>query len=97
VRCFGRSLGARQEIEKAYRAKARDDLDRGFCWEVKTFCIFPALVKLMQADFVFRFAFPLAYLTYVLIALDEVNFGAPHMNLLRTSAPCYPGYAGEAS
>ena len=82
------AAGVTKRMQVSYKAAASRDLGKGRYWRFLTFTWTPALTGLLQLDNIFRVAFPLAYLIYVLVTLSEVNFGADQYALLRT-APCY--------
>jgi len=77
---------SKAEMKMRYRSKVKEDLDRGKVWECKVFCLFPILENLQHLDHLSRLLFPLAYITFVLLSLSEVSFGAPHQALLASSA-----------
>ena len=52
------------------------------------FTLFPILIRLRYLDFIFRAAFPIAYVIFCLAMAAEVDFGRAHSRLLAT-APCY--------
>ena len=81
-----------KEISNRYRSKVKEDLDRGWVWECKTFCLFPLLTRLTHVDHIFRVCFPLAYAIFTLAALAEVDFGRTQYEKLLT-ARCYVGEA----
>jgi hypothetical protein len=77
------------EVQMRYRSRIKEDLDRGSIWACKTFCLFPLLVRLTTLDHIFRVAFPLAYLAFLLISLQEVDFGVEQNRLLNNApGPC---------
>jgi len=76
------------EMRLKYRTTARENLDHGAIWSAKVFYIFPMLVKLQSLDHIFRVVFPLAYVIYMIVAFQEVNFGRDHDRVLQSSV-CY--------
>ena len=78
---------ATRTFRLAYQDVARRDLDKGVVWKFKTFTLFPLLNNMRYLDFVFRAVFPVAYLIFVIVMFQEVDYSS-HFALLDT-APCY--------
>ena len=77
------------EVQLRYRTRIKEDLDRGNIWACKTFCLFPVLVRLTSLDHIFRVAFPLAYLIFLLVSLEAIDFGVEQTKLLNGApGPC---------
>ena len=45
---------ATHDVKAAYSLAAEMELDKGRVWDLKTFTIFPWLIKLTQLDHIFR-------------------------------------------
>ena len=83
------SLGpATVRLRSAYRTQAQIDLNKGWIWRFKTFTLFPLIARVRFLDHIFRFLFPVCYLCFVLIHMNEINYGVDHQALLNNN-PCY--------
>lgn len=72
-------------MQQRYRSRIKEDLDRGSIWACKTFCLFPLLVRLTYLDHIFRFLFPIAYAVFLVVSLNEVDFGMKQLELLNNA------------
>ena len=78
-----------RRLKKEYQKGATMHLAKGWWWTFKTFYLFPVVIPvLLKLDHIARVVFPVAYGTFMLYQLNEVDFGRDQVRQL-TAVPCY--------